>query len=74
MVEDRNEMLKERMAKQLLDKEHGKKKRHKPSHRPKEDISDLAATEALKALDEADSYSIPPSGLPKPVTTENTYR
>ena len=55
------------MAKQLLDKEHGKKKRHKPSHRPKEDISDLAATEALKALDEADSYSIPPSGLPKPI-------
>ena len=60
-------MLKERMAKQLLDKEHGKKKRHKPSHRPKEDISDLAATEALKALDEADSYSIPPTGLPKPI-------
>ena len=54
------------MAKQLLDKEHGKKKRHKPSHRPKEDISDFAATEALKALDEADSYSIP-SGLPKPI-------
>ena len=58
-------MLKERMAKQLLDKEHGKKKRHKPSHRPKEDVSDLAATEALKALDEADSYSMP-SGIPKP--------
>ena len=54
------------MAKQLLDKEHGKKKRHKPSHRPKEDASDLAATEALKALDEADSYSIP-SGMPKPI-------